>query len=340
MKRVVVSDDFDEIEIWPSESFIRYREIVEKEVKLFSIDGTNLTRVSCPACGSDKRRNGFDKFGLEYVECLECNTLYISLRPKKDIIDKHFKESEASEFWHSNVVKQTLKERIGHLFKPRAMWVANLTEQYCDEPSTFVDINSVYSEFLEAIDRLDLFKDKIIIEPLSENVKSFDERDGFRIIDKSFTDSSLGELGADAVTAFAVIDHVFNPEDFLNTSRSLLSEDGILFFTVRTISGFDLQVLWENSEAIFPPDHLNLLSIEGIELLMERCGFEILELSTPGQLDVELVLNAMEDDNKLEVPRFISYFLKNRDKDARRIFQEYLQQFNLSSHARVAARKR
>lgn len=340
MRRVVVSDDYRELEIWPSESFDRYLEITEKEVERLLIDKGNLVNVPCPGCGSDRKNKGFNKFGLEYVECMDCKTLYVSPRPSEENIDRYFTESEATEFWHSHVVKKTLKGRIGHLFRPRATWVANLTEQYIEKPSVFVDINSMYNEFLAEIDKLNLFKNKIILDPTIDIAESIKEEDGFEVINKSIMGVDSNEIKANAVTAFAVIDRVFSPEIFLKAVKSLLTDSGLIFFATTTISGFDLQVLWEHSKTIFPPDHINLLSIEGIEKLLEKCGFEIIELSTPGQLDVELVKNAMENDDKLEVPRFISYFLNTRDKNALRSFQEFLQQFKLSSYVRVAARKK
>lgn len=340
MRRVVVSDDYRELEIWPSESFDRYLEITEKEVERLLIDKGNLVDVPCPACDSNRRRKGFNKFGLEYVECMDCKTLYVSPRPSEENINRYFTESEATEFWHSHVVKETVKGRIGHLFRPRAVWVANLTEQYFEKPSVFVDINSMYNEFLEEIDKLNLFKNKIILNPAVDIAESIKEEKGFEVINKSIMSADSNEINANAVTAFAVFDHVFNVELFLKAVKSLLTDRGLLFFTTSTISGFDLQVLWNNSKTIFPPDKINLLSIEGIVKLLERCGFEIIELSTPGQLDVELVKNAMENNDKIQVPRFISYFLKNRDKNAHRSFQEFLQQFKLSSHVRVAARRK
>lgn len=340
MRRVVVSDDYRELEIWPSESFDKYLEITEKEVERLLIEKGNLVDVPCPACDSNRRRKGFNKFGLEYVECMDCKTLYVSPRPSEENINRYFTESEATVFWHSHVVKETVKGRIGHLFRPRAVWVANLTEQYFEKPSVFVDINSMYNEFLEEIDKLDLFKNKIILNPAVDIAESIKEEKGFEVINKSIMSVDSNEINANAVTAFAVFDHVFNVEIFLKAVKSLLTDKGLLFFTTSTISGFDLQVLWNNSKTIFPLDKINLLSIEGIVKLLERCGFEIIELSTPGQLDVELVKNAMENNDKLQVPRFISYFLKNRDENAHRSFQEFLQQFKLSSHVRVAARRK
>ncbi len=340
MRRVVVSDDYRELEIWPSESFDRYLKITEKEVKRLLIDKDNLVDVLCPACDSDRKRKGFNKFGLEYVECMDCKTLYVSPRPTKENINNYFVESAAIGFWHSHVVKETLKGRIGHLFRPRAIWVANLTEQYFEKPVVFVDVNSMYIEFLEEIDRLNLFQNKIILDPMIDIEKSLNGKKGFKLVNKPIMKIHSTEVNANAVTAFAAIDRIFNPEKFLRRVKLILIDGGLLFFTTTTISGFDLQLLWENSKTIFPPDHINLLSIEGIVKLLERCGFEIIELSTPGQLDIELVKNAMQNNDELKLPRFISYFLKNRDKNAHRFFQEFLQQFKLSSHVRVAARKK
>lgn len=339
MRRVVVSDDYRELEIWPSESFDRYLEITEEEVKRLLIDKGNLVDVPCPACESNRKRKGFNKFGLEYVECMDCKTLYIFPRPSEESINRYFKESEAIKFWHSHVVKETLKGRISHLFRPRSTWVANLTEQYIENPAVFVDINTMYVEFLEQIDKLNLFKNKIVLDPVINLAESIKGEKGFEVINTSIMNVDSNEFNANVVTAFAIIDRVFNPEKILKAAKSLLNDSGLLFLTTSTI-GFDLQVLWNNSKTIFPPDKINLLSVEGIVKLLDKCGFEIIELSTPGQLDVELVKNAMENNEDLQIPRFIAYFLKNRDKDAHRSFQEFLQQFKLSSHVRVVARRK
>ena len=338
MKRVVMVDDYREPEIWPPGSFNRYLEMTNKEVKRLLIDKGNLVDVPCPACNSSSRRKEFNKFGLRYVECMDCKTLYISPRPSEEDIHRYFIDSKALEFWHSHVVKESLKARIRHLFRPRAMWVANLTEESFESPRVFVEVNSMYNEFLEEIDRLNLFRVKIVLDPLVDIAESLKE--DFKLVNKSIMRVSPGEIDADVVTAFAVINHVFNPENFLNGIRTILVDNGLLFLTTSTISGFDLQVLWENSKIIFPPDQINLLSIEGIVKLVERCGFEIIELSTPGQLDLEVIRNAIRSDDKLKVPRFISYLLNNRNEDAHCSFQEFLQRFQLSSHVRVAARKK
>jgi hypothetical protein len=87
------------------------------------------------------------------------------------------------------------------------------------------------------------------------------------------------------------------------------------------------------------PEHLNLLSVEGVSILLEAAGFEVVELSTPGQLDLELVTQAVEQDPTIELPPFIDYLIHQRGDLAHEEFQTYLQKHRLSSHVRVAARK-
>ena len=98
-------------------------------------------------------------------------------------------------------------------------------------------------------------------------------------------------------------------------------------------------MLWDKAPYIFVPEHLNLLSIAGLEQLVQRSGFELVELSTPGQLDVEQVRLACQDDPAIRLPRFVETLLSARGPLAAEDFQAFLQKHRLSSHVRIAARK-
>jgi hypothetical protein len=119
----------------------------------------------------------------------------------------------------------------------------------------------------------------------------------------------------------------------------VLAPGGWLILTTLTSSGFDIQTLWERSNAVAPPQHLNFLSIEGMRLLMEGAGLEIVELSTPGHLDVDIVENAFKRDPMIPIPRFLKYLFSSRDTVVRAQFQAFLRSALLSSHVRVVARR-
>ena len=53
--------------------------------------------------------------------------------------------------------------------------------------------------------------------------------------------------------------------------------------------GFDILLLWNKSKSIAPPLHLNFFNPGSIRILLEKIGFQILEISTPGKLDWDIV---------------------------------------------------
>lgn len=335
MRQVVMMDDFREIELWPSKLFDKYLELTKMEVKkIFSDNG--LVDVACPACGSYGKRKAFTKYGMTYNECINCQTLYVSPRPNEEQIYNYYANSKAADFWYSEIIKNTLKNRDVHQSIPRAMWIANLVEEFFEEPDVFISLNSISQSLLEEINRLNLFNTKLIYKPFIKDLSSFTRRSNFKIIND---DANLNNINANAASAFGVMERVFSPKKFLDTAKSFLVKNGLFFVTTSTISGFDLQVLWDKSKTIFPPDRINLISIEGLTILFEKNGFEIVELSTPGQLDVELVKNSFKNDKSIDLSRFMSYLIEKRDEYAHRSFQEFLQHYNLSSHVRIAARK-
>ena len=150
---------------------------------------------------------------------------------------------------------------------------------------------------------------------------------------------NVENISADFATSFEVFEHVYSPENFLKSVRKILKPRGIFLFTTLTIDGFDLQVLWSKSKIICPPLHINFFSKRGFGCLLEKCGFSLIEISTPGRLDVDIVLNASKENKNLKLPRFFRHLLDVADDDARGAFQTFLRDNLLSSHVMVIAQK-
>jgi hypothetical protein len=133
---------------------------------------------------------------------------------------------------------------------------------------------------------------------------------------------------------------MFNVEEFIKHAHRVLEPNGLLFLTTRCISGFDMQLLWQRSKSILPPHHIILFSIEGLIQFFQSNGFTIQELSTPGQLDLDIVANTLKESPDLEIPEFIKYLIQNRTPETHKSFKEFLQKHRLSSHTRIVAQKK
>jgi hypothetical protein len=150
--------------------------------------------------------------------------------------------------------------------------------------------------------------------------------------------SDLAGADAKLIAMFDILEHQTNPFELLKGVDQALGADGLLVITTRSGSGFDIQVLWENS-TILPVEHMNLISIEGIRLLLQNFDFEIMEISTPGQLDVQMIERVFRSQEQNCIPYFLQYFLRYRDSFAKNRLQQFLQENLLSSHLRIVAKK-
>jgi len=154
------------------------------------------------------------------------------------------------------------------------------------------------------------------------------------------THASLAQLPAASARIVAVFDSLEHEHDvaaLLTEAERVLVPGGFLIVTARSGSGFDVQVLWENAD-VTPLEHLNLISVEGLQTALGRSGFEILEFSTPGQLDVQVVQRLRKERGAV-LPRFLEYLLSHRDAHCHEKFQDFIQEQRLSSHMRLIARK-
>jgi SAM-dependent methyltransferase len=324
-----------ESEIRPRQLFDRYLELSAEEIARFFRDRSKFLDVACPACGSASQGPGLTKLEFRFVTCADCASLYVSPRPSADMIGAYYRESKAVKFWETHFFKETDRARREKIFQPRAALIAEVQARVGAGRGTLVDVGSGYGILLEEIARRGLFESVVGIEP-APNLADVCRRKGFKVIEKAVEDIGRGEMEADVVTSFEVLEHVFDPAAVMAAMRRLVRPGGILLFTTLTVSGFDIQVLWERSDSVHPPMHINLLSVDGIKRLAERSGFDILEISTPGKLDVDIVANAVGANPELPVPRFVRTLLGGGDA-AREEFQAFLQRHCLSSHVRVIA---
>ena len=297
-----------------------------------------FVRVPCPMCGSDDARPAFEKDGFPYADCAGCGSLYASPRPTAEALADYAAHSEAVAFWSTHFYRQTADARRAQIFRPRAALAASLvTRGLVPAAGRFVDIGAGYGLFLEEIRALETFGAITGIEPdarLAETCRA----SGFDVVERAVEAIADGSVGADLASAFEVLEHVFSPVEFLRACARTLQPGGMLLFTTLTVSGFDLQELREHSRSITPPQHLNFASVEGMERLIARAGLEMVSITTPGRLDVDIVRNRLAAEPELPVSRF-ARAVAAADEATRQAFQRFLSDHRLSSHIQCLARR-
>jgi SAM-dependent methyltransferase len=255
------------------------------------------------------------------------------------MINTFYREGESVKFWSERFYKETAEARRLKIYGPRAEYIEKLFSENPEwNKEQFVDVGAGFGIFLEEISKLNLFLNVLGIEP-APNMAAICKDKGFSIMETPAEKIGAGSVLADFATSFEVFEHVHSFENFLKSIHNILKPKGLFLFTTLTIDGFDLQVLWDQSKSIYPPHHINLISKKGIKCLLKTCGFDLVEISTPGKLDVDIVANMFREKKDLELPRFVRHLVETADDEAREAFQLFLQENLLSSHIRVIAQK-
>lgn len=327
-----------ENEIRPKDLFQKYLDLAQKDIKRFFNDKSGFAQVSCPACSSSNESLAMEKLGFKYMTCGDCGSLFLSPRPTPEIMEEYYQHSESVKFWGTCFFKETADVRREKLFKPRAEFLRKVIKNLnIRDLELFVDVGSGYGIFLEEVERLSIFENVLGIEP-APNLAQICRGKGFEVIEGMVED--VDDLKVSGVSAFEVIEHVYDPLSFLKAVKQIMKPDAFFIFTTLTVSGFDIQVLWGNSKSVYPPHHINLLSVNGMSKLIKRSGLEIIELTTPGELDVDIVRNFVRNNNKFELPRFLESVVNCENDSLRDNFQSFLQKNLLSSHIRIIAQNK
>lgn len=273
----------------------------EQENKVMEI------RAICPTCRSKNYVFAFDKYNFHYVQCQECMSLYIQnplndddTKKYNDKLDKELYSNEKYNNYLNNIIN-TKSFDISLMFSRLFNKNKNINIAYLGNKQI------LYEKSLESFN----------INLVSLDLENIDE-----------------ETKYDLIIVDNMIEKLANLDSFMNKINSILDKDGFMYITMRTGSGIDILTLWEDSK-LYPIEHSNLLSIEGIKILLKNSKFSIKEINTPGVLDIDNILQTKSKN----VPRFLEYLNKLNDVRAMEELQSFLQKNMLSSFATIIAQK-
>ncbi len=325
------------------EEDIRPAKIFEKYLGLSAEDAHNCfddvvrKDVNCPACGFESRLYEFEKHGFGYATCNNCSTLYQTPRPPLDAFERFYSDSASSRYWADVFSPSVAELRRERTFLPRVELLIDLCAEKGIVPTSVMDVGAGYGIFLEEWKKRFPDTKAIAIEP-SKNLANVCRGKGLEVVE-NFAERVDGyDSVADLVVCFEVLEHVFDPIEFIRTLKRFVKPGGYLMVSTLTVTGFDIQVLWDKSNSVSPPHHINFLSVEGFKHLFSRAGLVDVDVLTPGVLDVDIVINAYKKDpSLLSGNRFVKELVK--DDAISQKFQQFLAEYRLSSHAWVLARK-
>jgi len=309
----------------------------EEDIAWIRSRAAEFVAVACPACERPDAVFEFERHGFHFNRCQGCQTLYISPRPTAALLGEYYGRSKLINYYNDVIFPNSEEARRAHIFAPRAERVVELCRRHGARTDLLVDVGAGFGTFCEEVVRTGAFRRVVAVEP-SPTLAATCRGKGLEVVEQTIEEAALQDVSV--ITNFELVEHLFSPRDFLVGCARALPRGGLLILTTPNIRGFDLAVLGKLSDNVMGPNHINYFHPESLALLMRRAGLEVIEVSTPGKLDAELVRKKILA-GKLDVSNqpFLRQVLIEEWEQAGAGFQRFLAEHNLSSHLWVVARR-
>lgn len=308
-------------------------------VEFFLKENRSFVSMACPACGCGKNQVfRFNKYGFCHLECAACRTLYVSPRPQEKSLFRYYTRYEAPAYWTSILIETNdERKKLQHL--PRVRKLKEIIDNSDNSRETFVDIGAGNGNFSAAVKEGKIFK-KVIAADVSEKcVRACKDR-GLETWLGTINDFKANSL--DCIAGNDMIEHLYDPAAFMRTCHSKLKKNGVVMFSTPNGEGFDFKILSDKTENITPPEHLQYFNTGSIRIFLESAGFSVMEITTPGILDVEIIKKQVACRNFDLKGRneFLSFMFNMKNEGLENTFQDFLVKNGLSSHMLLFAIKR
>jgi SAM-dependent methyltransferase len=328
-----------------TENDIRPKDLIANQQIAMAIDvGRLLTKrdkfifVNCPACNHNNSFKKYEKYTLAISECNNCGTLYTNPRPTSEVLDWFYKGSENYDYWNKHIFPASEEARREKIFVPRVDKVLEFCEKYSINTNSLLEIGCAFGTFCVELQSRNKFKRVVGVEPTPGLAKTSRDK-GIEVIEEVIENINFDEKDKfDVVVNFEVIEHIFSPKDLIVQSKKLLKKGGLFIVTCPNGKGFDFEVLGDKCNSV-DHEHLNYFNPKSLSLLLENCGFQVLECITPGKLDAELVRNKiLSGEFDISNQPFLQKVLVDEWETQGTQFQEYITNSGLSSNLWIIAK--
>jgi SAM-dependent methyltransferase len=295
--------------------------------------------VDCPACGAAERTPKFTKNGINYVSCPECRTFYVSPRPSPAVLDWFYADSPNYAYWNAHIFPASEPARRQHIFRPRVDRLLEICRRHGVATEALLEVGAGFGTFCSELMSRRVFSRVVGVEPTPGLAETCRQR-GIEVLERPVEHIDTAKAGQfDVVASFEVIEHLFNPIEFVGHMQRLLRPGGLMMLTCPNGLGFDVETLGMLSSTV-DHEHLNYFNPASLSDMLARSGMEVLESFTPGRLDAELVRNqALSGAYSLADQPFLRKLLVEEWEQHGTAFQEFLVARGLSSNLWVVARK-
>ncbi len=306
----------------PLDGQVRYRAFCVQAMRQALARGPTVRRDRSPVSGAALEPFGSVE-GLEYRRCPDTDSLFLAELPEAATWARLLREVAQQRFAPAGDDSQLTQLRADHVYAPKLEWIQDTLRMHGLQRPSLLEAATPPSAMSRLLEDSGRFSAVTVVDEMAL---------------AHGAPAGPGAGPAEVVMLLESLDRVDDPRGLLEGVARRLPEGGLVFATALVSSGFDMAVLGLDNLYLCPPDRTNCFSLSGLARLLIEAGFGLIEVSTPGVLDVEVVQAHLHRDPTIRLSLFERQLIGSTDA-AREQLQAFLQRGGLSSFARVVAKK-
>ena len=228
--------------------------------------GGRLERVDCNLCGSTRHtvvyempdRHFYRDEFFTVVQCDHCGLAFVNPRPTRSEIQKHYPRE-----YYQNPPTKSHDRYLRRRFSAEASYLIPL--ELGGVRRRLLDVGCANGDFPRFMAARGWDVEGVEVAESSQPIIDF------RVFTQEFDASPLNEPAYDAITAWAVLEHVHDPMAYFRKASQLVKEDGLFVFNVPNYVSVASRYLF--CEDI--PRHLYFFTRETVREYLRATGFTL-----------------------------------------------------------------
>lgn len=250
----------------------------------------SVVERACPACRESQASHRWEKADTRFVQCECCGMVYVREVPLS-FVNGAFYEERTESFYLSEDKLQSDYDpiRFQREWKLFHRWVPSgrILDVGCSTGGFLRGLSAFGSYDLTGLD-------------VSQGALDQAERQGIHVVREPFLDWNASGPLFDAITFWAVLEHVEKPDAFLHKAGDLIQPGGICILLVPNLHSLAIRCLGRRYRYIMA-EHLNYFSAGALQRMVQRVGgWGVEEVTTMHFNPVVMVKDALRP--RAEVP--------------------------------------
>jgi len=220
---------------------------------------SNLLNRSCPVCGETTATPFLRKLDMQLVRCTRCSMIYANPVPA-EMATGNFYDKAGSEY----LTPEKLASDYADVRFEREL---RLFRTHCQRGSV-LDVGCSSGGFLYQLKKRFANDYKVLGTDVSTEPLEHAAKMGVPVARGEFLTQSFEEK-FDAVTFWAVMEHLSEPKAFLKKAASILKPGGLCFILTPNMNSLAVRLIGAKYRYIFP-EHLNYFTPQTMRTFAEQ----------------------------------------------------------------------